>query len=456
VKRKIFYPLMILFVVLIVFSVQGSVLSLPQRGETDPPGQDSDPPQTSVKSSDPVGPAPQIYEALSPLDDMPATEGVNKNDPPELSAQAEGSFVTSAPTFSSTHVLWDQYANWSGGDYASQDFGAGWETFDAFAADDFMNISPWLIDTIVTRGGWSYFVDLNFANSLQWWICPDNGGEPLCTPPYDGSAVWSISLVPSDPQVMLGLYEPEDVVLSLNTPISLPPGHWWLVYQASIDYDTYGQYGWSATTDPGWGAPALQNNPGGAFGMGTGWFPTWYYEDFMFRLEGSYYLWDQYLYPSGIYYAAQDFEPSYDPYDIFAADDFANLLPWKVDTIVTRGDWGSYVDLNNATSLQWWICPDFGGVPLCDPPYDGNAVWAISLPPTNPQVQLGVFEAEDVYLTLDDPIELPPGNWWLVYQVSLDLIPNGQYGWSGTSSLPVWGSPGMQINPNGGFGYGLG
>ena len=90
-----------------------------------------------------------------------------------------------------------------------------------FAADDFMNISPWLIDTIVTRGGCGYYVDSYNADSLQWWICPDNGGEPLCTPPYDGSAYWSITLSPFDPQVGLGFLEPEDVYLSLDTPISL-------------------------------------------------------------------------------------------------------------------------------------------------------------------------------------------------------------------------------------------
>jgi hypothetical protein len=313
-----------------------------------------------------------------------------------------------------------------------------------------------LIDTIVTQGGWGSYVNLNNATSLQWWICPDNGGEPLCTPPYDGSAIWSLSLAPSDPQVYLGLYEAESVVLSLDTPISLPPGHWWLVYQVSLDFDTYGQYGWSTTTDPIWGAPGLQNNPNGGFGMGTGWWPTGSGYDFMFRLEGSDYLWDQYgnkYHWAGTDFAAQDFEQAYEDLDIFAADDFVNQLPWKIDTIVTRGGWGAFVDLNNATSLKWWICPDFGGMPLCDPPYDGSAFWSISLHPSNHQVQFGVFEAEDVYLYLNDPIELPPGVWWLVYQVSLEYGYFGQYGWSGTN-FPVWGTQGLQINPNGGFGYG--
>ncbi len=175
----------------------------------------------------------------------------------------------------------------------------------------------------------------------------------------------------------------------------------------------------------------------------------------MFRLEGSLYLWDQYANFSGTDLATQDFEAGYDAYDIYAADDFENTVEWEVDTIITRGGWGVFVDLNNATSIQWWICPDNGGEPLCDPPYDGSAVWSTSLPPSNPQVQLGIFEAADIVLTLDNPFELPPGHWWLVYQVSLNFTAYYQYGWSGNSD-PVWGAQAMQNNPNGGFGYGFG
>jgi hypothetical protein len=160
-------------------------------------------------------------------------------------------------------------------------------------------------------------------------------------------------------------------------------------------------------------------------------------------------LWDQYANWDSTDYAAQDFESAYDGYDIWAADDFENLEAWDIDTIVNRGGWGSYVNLNNATELHWYICADAGGVPDCVPG-DGTEFWSASLPPSDPQVSLGVFEPEDVVLTLDAPIDLPAGDWWLVHYVSLNFDMYGQWGWSGNTVN--WGMPGMQNNPNGGFG----
>jgi hypothetical protein len=184
-------------------------------------------------------------------------------------------------------VLWDQYANWSSTDHAAQDFETAYDIYDIFAADDFENLETWNIDTITTRGGWGSPVDLNNATAINWWICPDNGGEPLCDPPGDGNEIWTISLPPTDPQVALGVSEPEDVVLTLDTPIVLPAGTWWLVYQVALENGLYGQYGWSSTTDAVWGHVGMQNNPGGGFGMGTGWWDNTYAYDFMFRLEGA-------------------------------------------------------------------------------------------------------------------------------------------------------------------------
>ncbi|MBN1954665.1 MAG: PKD domain-containing protein, partial [Anaerolineae bacterium] len=81
--------------------------------------------------------------------------------------------------------------------------------------------------------------------------------------------------------------EPEDVVLSLNTPVVLPAGTWWLVYQAALEYGLYGQYGWSAHSEATWGSIGEQINPGGGFGMGTDWWENSYGYDWMFRLEGT-------------------------------------------------------------------------------------------------------------------------------------------------------------------------
>ncbi len=106
--------------------------------------------------------------------------------------------------------------------------------------------------------------------------------------PGDGNEYWSMELPPTDSQVDLGVNEPEDVVLTLSEPVTLPPGTWWLVYFVSLDYASYGhQYGWSGTTDPVWGSAGQQNNPGGGFGLPPGWNVNSYGEDYMFRLEGE-------------------------------------------------------------------------------------------------------------------------------------------------------------------------
>jgi hypothetical protein len=220
----------------------------------------------------------------------PPQLGNVEQEPPEPGAEpvlsATGQPASVPAALNPNAVLWDQYANWSGTDFAAQDLGAGYEAYEIYAGDDFANIDHWTIETIITRGGWGYFVDLSGASAIHWYIYPDVGGEPGGVP-GDGSEFWSISLPPGDPQVGLGVSELEDVVLTLDTPVSLPPGTWWLVYYVSLEFASYGQYGWSGTIDPPWGAVGMQNNPGGGFGMPPGWNANTYGQDFMFRLEGT-------------------------------------------------------------------------------------------------------------------------------------------------------------------------
>lgn len=184
-------------------------------------------------------------------------------------------------------VLWDQYANYSDVDSAAQDFEATYDSYDIFAADDFVNPEPWQITTIVVRGGWGGYVDLSNATAIHWAIYADASGEPAGLP-GDGNEFWTLSLPPTDPQVQLGVVDAEDVVLTLSTPMpELPAGNWWLVYWVSLEYGSYGQYGWSNTSDTVVGSAGMQNNPGGGFGMGTGWWANSSGADFMFRLEGD-------------------------------------------------------------------------------------------------------------------------------------------------------------------------
>jgi len=200
-----------------------------------------------------------------------------------LAAQGAPKAVPAAPN--PEDVLWDQYANWSGGNYAAQDFEAAYDAYDIYAGDDFENADPWLIDTIVTRGGWTGYVSLINASAIHWYLYADNGGQPAGIP-GDGTEFWSLTLAPTDGQVGLGVYEPEDVILTLDTPVNLPAGNWWLVYFVSLEFGLYGQYGFSGTADAVWGSTAMQANPGGGFGMGSGWWTNTGGVDYMFRLEG--------------------------------------------------------------------------------------------------------------------------------------------------------------------------
>ena len=201
-----------------------------------------------------------------------------------LSATGAPKAVPTAPN--PEDVLWDQYANWSGGNFASQDFETTYDAYDVYAGDDFENTEPWTIDTIVSRGGFYEYVNLLNATALHWYLYADASGQPAGFP-GDGSELWSLTLAPTDGQVGLGVYEAEDVVLTLDTPITLPAGHWWLVFFPSLEFGLYGQYGWSGTADAVWGSTAMQANPNGGFGMGSGWWTNTSGVDYMFRLEGT-------------------------------------------------------------------------------------------------------------------------------------------------------------------------
>jgi len=184
-------------------------------------------------------------------------------------------------------VLWDQYGTASGSVFAAQDFESTYDAYDIYGGDDFVNAEPWQIDKIVTLGGgWNGYTSLLNATAVHWYIYADNGGKPAGFP-GDGAEFWSLSLPPDDPAVGYGVYEPEDLILTLDTPINLPAGNWWLVYFASMEFGLYGQCGWAGTSDAVTGYPGEQGNPGGGFGGGTDWHVNSQSQDYMFRLEGT-------------------------------------------------------------------------------------------------------------------------------------------------------------------------
>lgn len=155
-------------------------------------------------------------------------------------------------------------------------------------------------------------------------------------------------------------------------------------------------------------------------------------------------------------YANQDFETTYDSYDIFIADDFTTKVPWVIDTLfVPGGLWNGAGTLANANTLHFEIYRDNGGKPDGDPKGGGNSpVWSLSVPPSDSQITIGLDSSGtmgNVTLTLQSPVRLQTGTYWLVFYPQMDLAVGGQYGRSVADTNNL--SPAQVINPGGGFGF---
>ncbi|HOD05414.1 MAG TPA: kelch repeat-containing protein [Anaerolineaceae bacterium] len=168
-------------------------------------------------------------------------------------------------------------------------------------------------------------------------------------------------------------------------------------------------------------------------------------------------LWDQPLSTvSQAAYVNQEFT-DYPTSSSFLADDFVADSAWAVETIFVPGDgWNGFTTLANATALNFLIYADAGGVPAGDPSGAGAPpMWALSLPPTDPQVTISNGSGgmpSDVTLNLSLPAILPPGNYWLIFYPTMSFSSGGQYGRQPADT--VNGAGGQFINPGGGFGYG--
>jgi len=83
---------------------------------------------------------------------------------------------------------------------------------------------------------------------------------------------------------------PSNTTLNLVSPVTVPAGHWWLVFYPTLSFGSYGQYG-RQPADTANGYVGKFINPGGGFGYGTIWQdwtvigPT--QPDIAFRIEGS-------------------------------------------------------------------------------------------------------------------------------------------------------------------------
>jgi PKD repeat protein len=216
--------------------------------------------------------------------------------------------VPAQPAANPMAVLWDQPLSITNTNaYVDQEF-TDFPDYSSFLADDFTNTEPWSIDTIFVPGDlWNGGSTLMNAVSLNFQIYADAGGRPAGDP-WSGGAIWSLSVSPADAQIVLsngssGLAS--NTTLNLAAPVTLRPGHWWLVFYPVMSFGSGGQYGRqpSDTTNGGVGQFI---NPGGGFGFdGPIWQPWGVLgvaqQDIAFRLEGSVVSW-----PSQVVYVTFD------------------------------------------------------------------------------------------------------------------------------------------------------
>jgi len=155
-----------------------------------------------------------------------------------------------APPLGSPDALWDQPTVGLPA-LASQYFAE--LSCGVYSADDFSNVVPWNIESILIPG-YGPPGALPNANSLNWFIYADADGVPAGYPGAGGE-LWSYSCLPTAPEVTTSGPTNEDVTLNIlmaeGTPLYLPPGTYWLCFYPNLDLYSYGQWYWdtAATTN---------------------------------------------------------------------------------------------------------------------------------------------------------------------------------------------------------------
>ncbi|GIK62048.1 MAG: T9SS type A sorting domain-containing protein [Ignavibacteriota bacterium] len=178
-------------------------------------------------------------------------------------------------------ILYEQMNNFGSNSITSQNFDTTYNVYDNQIADDFIipvGDDSWTIESIDVSG--VYFNGTGPANSVNIWFYNDSLGFP-------GSIQASRSDIVPSAGISTGSF-----VINLISPITLPPGVYWLSVQTNMD-SAVGQWGWTeqlqSSTESVW-----QNPGGGWINSCTSWGyrltncnvgSTPYY-DMSFRLNG--------------------------------------------------------------------------------------------------------------------------------------------------------------------------
>ena len=117
---------------------------------------------------------------------------------------------------------------------------------------------------------------------------------------------------------------------------------------------------------------------------------------------------------------SQDFEPAFNTYDCFAADDF--VVPggqtWNITEVDVLGEF----DLGSAESFNVYFYQDSGSLPgTLVESRPGNSYTGFS----------------DFVITLTSPVTLTPGTYWVAVQSRQDYKPNGQWSTGTTATFSL-------------------
>lgn len=163
--------------------------------------------------------------------------------------------------------------------YPNQDFtDPANDTYDIFIADDFSFASTVdLTGIYVPNIMWNPGRPIFNAERLHFKIYSDDNGRPDGDPSGSGNApIWSQSIDPSDARIKIykGVADlMSNILLTMERPVTLPAGTYWLVVYPELTYASYGQSARHASETEN-GATAMVINPGKGFGLPDTWTPV--------------------------------------------------------------------------------------------------------------------------------------------------------------------------------------
>ena len=147
-------------------------------------------------------------------------------------------------------ILYDQLNNPGTVSTGSQEF-PDFPTFTDFTADDFLVSAgqSWTINEVDAQG--VYFNGPGPADNFNVFFYVDNAGLPG-TQVYAATAQSYVNNA--------GVFQ-----VTLSSPATLSPGHYWVSVQAHMSFSPNGQWGWTDRTVQA-NSPAAWKNPGGSNG----------------------------------------------------------------------------------------------------------------------------------------------------------------------------------------------